>query len=129
MYDNGKENPTQNLNGGITLMSPVVANMILATMAHNNNLHSDMDSITGSEAFEKANKIATYQRVIHTVNSEIQQKVFTNAKSQPVENEVIQKITEEAITEALKRVTKKFRWKYYKILHTMIGNGIVILQD
>ena len=25
MYDNGKENPTQNLNGGIAVMSPVVA--------------------------------------------------------------------------------------------------------
>ena len=39
-------------------MSPVVANMILATMAHNNNLHSDMDSITGNDAFEKAIQIA-----------------------------------------------------------------------
>ena len=55
-------------------MSPVEANMILATMGHNNNLHSNMDSITGNEAFKKANKIATYQRVIHTVNSEIQEK-------------------------------------------------------
>ena len=34
-----------------------------------------------------------------------------------MENEVIQKITEEDITEAVKRVTKKFGWKYYKILH------------
>ena len=86
--------------------------MILATMGHNNNLHSDKDSITGNEAFEKANKIATFQRIIHTVNSEIQEKLLTNAKSQPVENKVIQKITEEDITEAVKRVTKKFGWKY-----------------
>ena len=101
-------------------MSPVVANMILATVGHNNNLDSDMDSISGTEAFEKANKITTYQRVIHTLNNELLGELFTTTKNQPVENEELQKSyvthckmngiveAEEDITEAVKRVTKIF---------------------
>ena len=128
--DSEKENSTKTTNNGVTVMSPVVANMILATMGHHNNLDSDMDSITGNEAFEKASKIATYQRVIHTLNNEIRGELFTTTKNQPVENVELQKSyvthckmngiidTDEDITEAVKRVTKKFGWKNYKILHT-----------
>ena len=58
--DSEKENSTKTSNCGMTFMSPVVANMILATVGHNNNIDSDMDSITGSVAFEKAIEIDTF---------------------------------------------------------------------
>ena len=56
--DNEKDNLTQNSeDDSMTIMSPVVGNVILVAVGMNNNLTSNMDSATGEEAFAKANKM------------------------------------------------------------------------
>ena len=129
--DNDKENPTENLkDDNITIMSPVVGNMVLASVGMNNNLDSDMDSTTGEVAFAKAQKIATYQKVVHQLHNEIRGELFTTTTNQPVNSDALQRSyethckmngisdTPTDIKEEVKRVTKKFGWKKYKILHS-----------
>ena len=104
----------------ITIMSPVVGKMVVASVGMNNNLDSDMDSTTGEVAFAKAQKIATYQKVVHQLQNEIRGELFTTTTNQPVNSDALQRSYEthckmnglsdkpEDIKEEVKQVTKKF---------------------